>query len=167
MDSKKLNDRLQLAGMLGVLIGLILLVYELRQNQDLMRAQTRHDVAAMLVDILHVPAANKQLADVMYRANLGEDLTPEELHQFKMRTNALFRYWENVHYQYRAGLYDESEFNSHRKAWEDILAGTNLSVGIRDYWCGNHSLYSPAFVAELDQVMEKKPCDESSTLAPH
>ena len=167
MDSNKLNDWFQLAGTLAVLIGLILLVYELRQNQDLMRAQTRHELATTVIDILHVPAANKQLADLMYRANLGEELTPEELHQFKMRTNALFRYWEDVHYQYRAGLYDESEFDSHRRAWQDLLAGDNLSVGIREYWCGNQSLYSSAFVAELNLLLRKKPCEGSSILAPH
>ena len=101
MGSSKLNDWLQLAGTLGVLAGLVLLIVELRQNQDLMKAQTRHELAVLLVDILHTPAANQQLADVMYRANVGEDLTPLELHQFRLRTNALFRYWENVHYQYR------------------------------------------------------------------
>ena len=39
MDKEKLNQWLALAANLGVLIGLILLVYEVRQNSDLMRAQ--------------------------------------------------------------------------------------------------------------------------------
>ena len=140
MDSNKLNNWLQVGAMFAVLVGLILLVVELRQNQDLMRAQTRHELAVTVMEILHIPAANKQLADVMYRANLGENLTAEELHQFRMRTNALFRYWENVHYQYRQGLYDDSEFDTHRRAWRSLLTGPTVSVGIRTYWCQNQSL---------------------------
>ena len=39
MDTEKLNRWLALAANIGVLIGLILLVYEVRQNSGLMRAQ--------------------------------------------------------------------------------------------------------------------------------
>ena len=145
MDSNKLNNWLQVGAMFAVLVGLILLVVELRQNRDLMRAQTRHELAMMVVDILHIPAANKQLADVMYRANLGESLTPEELHQFRMRTNALIRYWENVHYQYRQGLYDDSEFDTHRRAWKHLLTGPIVSVGIRTYCKTNPSTPQPSW----------------------
>ena len=167
MDSNKLNNWLQVGAMFAVLVGLILLVVELRQNQDLMRAQTRHELAMMVVDILHIPAANKQLADVMYRANLGESLTPEELHQFRMRTNALIRYWENVHYQYRQGLYDDPEFDTHRRAWRHLLTGPIVSVGIRTYWCQNQSQYSSAFVRELNDVIAGDPCEDRTELAPY
>jgi len=39
MDTEKLNRWLALAANIGMLIGLVLLVYEVRQNSDLMRAQ--------------------------------------------------------------------------------------------------------------------------------
>ncbi len=162
MDSSKLSNWLQVGGIFGVLIGLVLLVVELRQNQELMRAQTRHDLAQMVVDVLYVPAANKQLADIMYRANLGESLTPEEAHQFMMRTNGLFRYWENVHYQYRQGLYDESEFDTHRRAWRSLMTGPNVSVGIRAYWCENQFHYSSAFKEALNEQIVDDLCEEES-----
>jgi FixJ family two-component response regulator len=63
----------------------------------MMRAQIRHDMATGVVDLLQVPASNEQLADVLYRAINGEEVTPTELFQFHMQTNALFRYWEDVH----------------------------------------------------------------------
>ncbi len=167
MDANKLSNWLQVGGMIAVLGGLILLVVELRQNQDLMRAQTRHELAMMTLDILHIPAANKQLADLMYRANLGEDLTAEELHQFRMRTNALFRYWENVHYQYRQGLYDDSEFDTHRRAWRTLLTGPTVSVGIRTYWCQNQSQYSSVFVGALNEVIAGDLCEDQTEPAPY
>jgi len=45
------------------------------------------------------------------RAGRGEQLTGDEQFQFRLRSNALFRYWEDVHYQYRLGLYDEEEYS--------------------------------------------------------
>ena len=43
MDANKLNGWLALAGNLAVLVGIILLVVEIRQNADLMRAQISMD----------------------------------------------------------------------------------------------------------------------------
>ena len=82
-----------------------------------MRAQIRHELAMGIVDLLQAPANNDQLADVLYRGKSGEELTPTELFQVELRTNALFRYWQDVHYQYRVRLYDDTEFAKQRDAW--------------------------------------------------
>jgi hypothetical protein len=84
VDTDKLNRWLALGANLGVLVGLGLLLIELDQNREMMRAQTRHDIAAGIVDLLLVPASNEQLANLMYRAETGGDLTPEENFQFRM-----------------------------------------------------------------------------------
>jgi len=52
MDTEKLNRWLTLAANFGVLIGLILLVYEVRQNSDLMRAQISMERANTNMQIL-------------------------------------------------------------------------------------------------------------------
>lgn len=155
MDSDRLTRWLTLGANVGVLAGIVLLIIELDQNRDLMRAQTRHELAMGIVDLLQTPASNEQLADVLLRARSGEDLTPTELLQFQMRTNALFRYWEDVHYQYRVGLYDDVEFAMQRDAWNASLAG---SSGATRYWCQVRSLYSPEFAAELDGLLTNNTC---------
>lgn len=155
MDTDKLNRWLALGANLGVLVGLGLLLIELDQNREMMRAQTRHDIAAGIVDLLLVPASNEQLANLMYRAEMGGDLTPEENFQFQMRTNALLRYWEDVHYQYRVGLYDEIEFSKQKGAWEAAL---DRSRGMREYWCDKRTLYSPEYMAEMDALLPEGAC---------
>ena len=102
MGSERLTRWLTLYANVGVLIGIILVIVELDQNRKTMRAQTRHELSMGIVDLLQTPATNEQLADVMYRAAAGLELTPPEQLQYEMRTNALFRSWEDVHYQYRA-----------------------------------------------------------------
>lgn len=155
MDTDKLNRWLTLGANLGVLAGLALLLVELNQNHEMMRAQTRHEIAAGIVDLLLVPASNEQLAELMYRAETGGDLTPEEHFQFAMRTNALLRYWEDVHYQYRVGLYDEVEFSKQKEAWRNAL---HRSEGMRAYWCDKRSLYSPQYMAEMDALLPDSGC---------
>jgi len=120
-----------------------------------MRAQVRHDLAVGIVDLLNVPAANAQLASVLRRAGAGETLTPDEQFQFELRSNALLRYWEDVHYQYRQGLYDEIEFAKQKAAWQATMAN---SVGLVAYWCRVRSLYSPRFMAELDSSSAARSC---------
>lgn len=150
MAAAKITRWLTLGANIGVLIGIVLVLVELDQNRDMMRAQTRNELAMGIVDLLQVPASNAQLADVLYRAQASEKLTPIELYQFKMRTNALFRYWENVHYQYRVGLYDDVEFARQREAWKASMHNSRLG---QQYWCQTRLYYSPDFMAELDSLM--------------
>jgi len=158
VDTDKLNRWLTLGANIGVLAGLLLLVAELNQNHEMMRSQTRHEMAMGIVDLLQTPAANEQLADLMYRAEAGEDLTPVERYQFNMRSNALLRYWEDAHYQYRVGLYDEVEFSKQREAWRAAML---RSAGMRSYWCEVRTLYSPEYMAEMDAMQPAGACDQS------
>jgi len=142
-----------LAANIGGLAAVILIVVQLQQNRELMRAQVRHELSTVIVELINSWANNGQLASVLRRGNLGEPLTPDELMQFRMRNNALFRYWENVHYQYRRGLYDRVEFAKQKDAWKATFAG---SVGAIAYWCEVRTLYSPHFMVEMDGLLPRK-----------
>jgi len=155
MHADKLNRWLTLGANLGVIAGLILLVLELDQNREMMRAQTRHEIAMGIVDLLQVPASNEQLADLMYRAETGGELTPVERYRFNMRTNALLRYWEDAHYQYRVGLYDDVEFSKQKEAWRSAF---QRSEGMRLYWCEVRALYSPDYAAEMNTLLPEGTC---------
>jgi hypothetical protein len=146
---------LSLAANLGALLGLLLIVAQLRQNRELMRAQVRHDLAMGIVDLLNVPAADSQLASVLRRGAVGEPLSRDEQFQFELRSNALLRYWEDVHYQYRQGLYDEVEYAAQKEAWSRTMA---RSLGLSIYWCEVRDAYSPLFRAELDGLPAALPC---------
>ena len=146
---------LTLGTSLGAIIGLVLVVVQLEQTREMMRAQMRHDLAMGIVELLNSAAENSQLAGVLRRGGAGEELTADEHYQFRARTNALFRYWEDVHYQYRQGLYDQDEFSKHKEAWRAYLA---VSKGAISYWCEVRLLYSPKFAAEMDALLPSRGC---------
>lgn len=140
---------------MGVLIGILLLIVELNQNREMMRAQTRHDLAMGIVEMQHAAAENGELADIMRRASTGEELTPTEVLRHRLRLNSLLRYWEDVHYQYRLGLFDETEFSMQKEAWRSSFHGTPHLV---KYWCETEDRYSGQFKLEIDELLPIDSC---------
>ena len=101
----------------GRVVGIALLIFELQQNRDMVRAQTRAEISSELTGLLSQVAGDPLLANLVRRADDGEALPLDEQKQDGHRSAAMFRYFENVHYQYRQDLDDESEFFAHRDAW--------------------------------------------------
>ncbi len=155
MDKDRLNRWLTLGANLGVLVGIILLILELDQNREMMRAQTRNGISVGIVDLLSQVATDTQLAGLIRRADSGEDLTPDEYVQYEHRSAALFRYFENVHYQYRLGLYDEAEFSKQKEAWRSYFAAAKTGAAI---WCHYRKTVSTEFMAEIDSLLPTNSC---------
>jgi hypothetical protein len=151
----KISSLVSLAANVVTVAGLIIVVLQLYENQRMTRAQTRHELASTIVTILSDTANNPQLASVIYRGAKGLPLTPIEQFQFEVRSNALLRFWEDVHYQFRMGLYDAEEFDRHRDAW---AANIRQSKGLVDYWCRVRQLYSPAFANEMNALLPSGAC---------
>jgi hypothetical protein len=158
MSKDRLMQSIALAANCVTILGLVLVIIQLRQNRSLMRAQVRHELASTIVDLLNSSANNGELASVIRRAGLGERLTDDEQFQFRLRSNALLRYWEDVHYQYRLGLYDEVEYSRQKAAWKATFAS---SIGFVNYWCEVRTLYSPLFASEIDGLLPPQSCQPS------
>jgi len=152
MSGKAIRESL---GFLAVVVGIVFVGLELRQNRDLMRAQIRHELSTVIVEMQMATAQNLQFASVMRRGHAGEELSPDELAQFEFKSNAIFRYWENVHYQYREGLYDDVEFLSHRDAWAGYVGRSQAAVS---FWCSYRGTYSPEFREALDEILSTFRC---------
>jgi hypothetical protein len=155
MSKERLIESIALGANCVTILGLIMVIVQLQQNRALMRAQVRHELATTIVDLLNTSANNSQLASVLRRGSLGEELTADEQFQFRLRSNALLRYWEDVHYQYRLGLYDEVEYSRQKAAWKATFAS---SIGFVSYWCEVRTLYSPLFASEIDGLLPPQSC---------
>jgi len=163
MSKDRLIESIALTANCVTILGLLLVIFQLGQNRTLMRAQVRHELASTIVDLLNSSANNSELASVIRRAGLGEQLTADEQFQFRLRSNALLRYWEDVHYQYRLGLYDEVEYSRQKAAWKASFAS---SIGFVNYWCEVRTLYSPLFASEIDRLLPPQSCQPSVTQKP-
>ena len=155
MKPDQLNRWLTFGANLAVLVGIGLVIVELQQNNAMIRAQTRSEISAGITGLLSDVAGNPQLANLVRRADEGQELTADEQKQYAHRSAAMFRYFENVHYQYREGMYDESEYLAHREAWRLFFENSRTAV---KNWCDYRKIVSPAFRAEIDGLIAESPC---------
>ncbi|MBT8461332.1 MAG: hypothetical protein KJO44_02335 [Gemmatimonadetes bacterium] len=155
MKNERVHRWLTLGANFGVLIGIALLLVELNQNATMIRAQTRNELSTGIVDLFGIVAENQQLASLRRRADAGDELTEDEAYQYAIITRAFFRYWENVHYQYRQDLYDDVEFARQREAWKSYAATSEALVR---FWCEHGEEFSPEFASEFDSVLTTHTC---------
>ena len=119
LDSNRLTRWLTLVANIGVLVGIVLLLIELDQNSDLLKAQihqARADahVGHRLNDVYSDKwtVIGMKLAENGYPQDVTsiEALTPEELFRFGNYEAARHTDLDNLFYQYQQGYLDEEYY---------------------------------------------------------
>lgn len=147
-----LNERLTLVANIAVVLGIMFLALEMRQNTNMMRAQIRDSITEKQMSYLELVAATPHLAEAMDVGGfLGmEALDPTGRRMLASHLLAVFREWENSHYQYEQGLFSAEEYEARRSVWIAMMAGTQAA---RDVWSGVGDWHSPNFRAEVDAIV--------------
>jgi len=160
MKLDPLNRWLTLGANIGVVIGIVLLITELSQNREMMRSQVRNDVAQGFQAFVAL-YANREIVDIALRRDRGEAVTPVETALADAVVEAGIRYWENAHYQYRQGLYDDSEFQSHLITMARVF---RESPSWRRFFCSRTETYSKPFVDQMIELLNDNavPCSSVS-----
>ncbi len=146
-----LNRWLTLIANLGVLIGVFLVAYELQQNREAIEAQTRTAISNQAADGLSSFAENLPLLEALIKDDQGQELTPIEERLIFYNLAAGFRRWENIHFQYRQGLYSEEEFSGQRQAWDRSMQIERR----KEFWTRYKNDYSSQFVEMIDSFLEE------------
>lgn len=146
---------ISLGANLGVLIGIVLLIAELNQNRDMMRAQIRNEISRGVLDLLNLSAVSPELAHAIVRADQGEQLSPAEEFMVGSRSESVLRLWENIHYQYRQGLFERSEFDAAFTTMARILAQQPTLI---EHWCRERGSYSKEFSQQVEQILPDGSC---------
>ena len=155
MNNEKLNSWLSLAANLGVLVGIIILVLEVQQNNLIARAQMRSEISQSAINNIGVNLAPERMA-ISNKNARGEELTPGEIRWIRTFYRMEFRAWENVHYQYRIGLYDENEMESYRFFWQGRANACNDIYS--QFYIENRLQFEPNFRAEMDVFFDNASC---------
>ena len=151
-----------IAEILGAIAIVVTLLYladqtkELRlqteQNNLLMRSQTRSEISQSISEMLLSSAHSDHLDEIVYPEEL-EQLGSLAAVRFQVFQLASLRIWENVYYQWRNGLYEDSEYEAEKQVW-----ATNMNrPSMRDLYCKFRDALSPGFEAELTSLMDE-PC---------
>jgi hypothetical protein len=158
MNAESINRWLSLSANLGVVIGLVLLLIELDQNSDLVRAQIHQarsdEHVGYRIELANseylLPARLKvEEAGGFANPNAMDDLTAEEAYRIRELLAARHQDYDNLFYQYQQGYLDE-EFYMHRVA---------SSIRYFAPWWKKLDIFEtygrrPSFHAEIQRIVE-------------
>jgi hypothetical protein len=150
MTKFNLGQAISVLANVGVLVGILLLVFELNQNRQMMKAQVRYAVTQGGVELLTSIASDESLANIVTAdCSATTSCSPTDQTRFNSYWSARFRYWEGTYYLYRIGLYDETEYRAQREAWRANLQDPS----VRRRWESVRFGYAPEFVTQLDALL--------------
>lgn len=123
MNSSKINNWLTLMANLAVVAGIVFLTIQLRQNNDLLRSESRQALVANDVTSL---IANLENAAVFARLTSSGELSAEEQLRLSFMFAIDLRNREFEYFQYTNGLLDEESWLAYRNV---ILINHSTGLG--------------------------------------
>jgi hypothetical protein len=143
MDSEKLNSRLAILANFGVVVGLFLLAYELRQAQHFAETEAAVRRLNQMQEAQAAMAMSESLPEIRVRALSDgiHTLTPEELYRLQRWENSVRLRMRSQYIQYTRGYLDEEMASDIVKAavywlpyWEEVgyeLGDDEFELAIR------------------------------------
>ncbi len=108
MKKIELGQTIGIIANLGVIAGIVFLAVELRQNNDLLAAQSRAERLTVRTDWINALYRDDQLADLIVRAQRNEELTEAEEFRIENLGERLFTAFEYVYGEVQRGMIDEN-----------------------------------------------------------
>lgn len=154
MNSARFKDWLALVANVAVVAGIVFLGLELRQNNELLRSESRqalvaNDVASLAANLEHLEVFEKLVSDGELSAN--DQLRLSFMFALDLR-NREFEY-----FQYKNGLLDEETWLAYRTVIE-----INHSAGPGRLWWDQvgRGIVDPGFARMVDELLaDAKPND--------
>ncbi len=113
MDSEKLNNRLALLANFGVVAGLLLLAYELREAQNFAETEAAVQRLNQMQEAQRDMAMSESLGGIRVRAlsDGANTLAPDELYRLQRWENSVRLRMRSQYIQYVRGYLDEETAN--------------------------------------------------------
>ena len=107
---------------LGVVISLIYLTHETRQNTVSVRAASFNSMVQNSIGLLEQTFSHPELAEFLSRAEQDpSSLTEGERRRWGAYMTAVYRHFGNVVYQFRTGALDQQMWESYERTLKDHL----------------------------------------------
>jgi hypothetical protein len=134
----------------GVLISLLYLAAQIRQNTQSLRAQTYHALTAESLAVLRAGWAGGDVPSFWLRLQSGEALMPED--QFRLRTLSLsiWRLFDDLLYQHRVGTLEEDLWHGYERVYLEYL-----HIPLLGEWLAKNEAFFSAALREWRQKQQR------------
>ncbi|OFE13552.1 hypothetical protein PHACT_10740 [Pseudohongiella acticola] len=148
--SIKVTNWLNLATSIAVIMGILFLGVEIRQNTEMMKSQTRDSISEKQMMFSEWVATEADLSNTIAKVNADLPLEPGERIMHAYFLAGVWREWENSYYQYQQGLFDREEFDPRLTRWRATMSNETVRLN----WAATRQNYSPTFRAVVDSIVE-------------
>jgi len=139
-------------GALGVILSLLYLASQVRQNTKLSRAATRQALADGAQGLASDAVEVDSIARIMQDAMDGKEVKPHERLRMQARCLRDLRFWDNAFYQHTEGLLTDAEWEPFRENLRIVMQ----FPAYRDYWENFQLIFSAPFRAELNHILSEE-----------
>lgn len=115
MSEIDLGQTIQILANVGVLVGLVVLIVELRQNNEQLAAQSRYNYYQNRITESRLVAQQPDLVELVLRVGNGEAVSDVDRIRITYRLLSLLTSWEYEHGEYKKGRISMEEFNIEAK----------------------------------------------------
>jgi hypothetical protein len=128
---------------IGVIVSLIYLAMQIRQNTRSVRASTFHESSSRAGDLMRAIAEQKELARILHTGLGAPDQIEDDVDRlrFGMLLSAVFRGYEDLFFQYRAGTLSSESWDAWRNSLRNILG----NPGFPPFWGIRRLSFSESF----------------------
>ncbi len=148
MNADKVNTWLSLGANIGVVIGLMLLIVEIGQNTEMMRAQINQSRTDTALYQQYSMSDTDYVAPIIAKIRRGEQLSDEELIRYDARMRAFNRNQDNNLWQYNQGYLGDNIPRSVRGGVRGVIGGSKLGIATWDEQKYSYTDEYAAFVEE-------------------
>ena len=151
------SEKIEITGVVAILVGLAFVGLELRQNSALLRITATQTLAAEYSDALEVMVYEGEAACIYSLGRIGlHNLNSVQRLRFFGQMFLIFRAAEQLHYYSLEGMVEDRIWRGFER---QIREATRLP-GIQEWWAVRHSFYSDAFQEYIGGVMETGPTQD-------
>jgi hypothetical protein len=153
MSLEDLGNIGELIAAIGVIISLVYLAVQIRQNTQSMRAVAYQSISAHIAESNRVVVESPEIAHIMITGE--EDLSAlsgEERRRFTAHMSSRFRHWDNLYYQYRIGMLDESQWRGFRRLLRYQFQRNPGWVAI---WRELSPVFTEEFVSYVESILTR------------
>lgn len=137
----------EVIGAVAVVVTLIYLAIQIRQNTNAVRLQTGHNISEEYRDIFAIISQNEGLADLIHRAALDhESISGADKARYYALNSNFVRAVENAFVQWNENALDHRHWSGMKRMLSDY---TRLPA-FQEYWANRKHWFSDEFQAFMD-----------------
>lgn len=155
MKKPDLGQSINTVANVGVILGIVLLAVELRQNNELLGAQARASREAVAIDSANIQVTTPELWRALMKEENGDPLSSEEEYLLKTFNWGRLRRLQYAYGEYRAGLIERADIPT--GDWRALFSSGSV---MEKLWQEDATkLFRPDFVQFMDEEIIGQPSE--------